>query len=58
MWTSIEIAELLALQMGLPPNLLRVVALCVELAEYYRHWLEHQVRWAADVLETNGNYTS
>ncbi|XP_063392784.1 uncharacterized protein LOC134678243 [Cydia fagiglandana] len=49
LWTSVEVAELLAVQARLPPTLLEPLGIVVNLAEYKRDRLDRRVRWVANV---------
>ncbi|XP_063546179.1 uncharacterized protein LOC134754050 [Cydia strobilella] len=58
LWTSVEVAELLAVQARLPPTLLEPLGIVVNLAEYKRDRLDRRVRWVANVSPHSSNSSS
>ncbi|KAL0902643.1 hypothetical protein ABMA27_000467 [Loxostege sticticalis] len=49
LWTSVDAAEVLAVDAGMPQDMLQAVALVVNVAEYCRDRLDSRVRWAANL---------
>ncbi|XP_063373823.1 uncharacterized protein LOC134661612 [Cydia amplana] len=58
LWTSVEVAELLAVQARLPSTLLEPLGIVVNLAEYKRDRLDRRVRWVANVSPHSSNSSS
>ncbi|KAI8430673.1 hypothetical protein MSG28_000869 [Choristoneura fumiferana] len=58
LWTSAEMAELLATAARLAPAAPRALALIVNLAELKRDEVDRRVRWAADLEPSNSSSSS
>lgn len=52
LWTSVDMGELLATRLMLPTEVIKTVALIVNLAEYYQKDIEEEVLWIANLSHT------
>ncbi|CAG9781800.1 unnamed protein product [Diatraea saccharalis] len=56
LWTSVEIGEALALDVGMPQEMLEGVALFINISEYRRDRLLKRVRWAANLTSRSEGF--